>query len=508
MTNSAGFRVPPASLTPVDAIALVDSYYAANALIDHWYLDKTAGNDANSGTDAAHPLKTGAELSRRLGPLARWSHSVTVEVLENGLDDALIVQGALLSRPLHVDIIGKPTQLATGTVGAYVKRSHVTREGNILTATGIADLTPYLWKRVRMTTGIRAGGVFWITKINPAGGGLNTARVSQMAIVSTSDNFQMLDNFRDPPVGDSFVIESIPFVPSITTKIDGPAEHNAGANAFGRRKLFFGGVDTEDLSDLSSADSALNTVVYFGGRISNWYPRSQLNYAGRAVIFGCTIYQRTATYYQYFDFCGNVSACAIGDGVNFSSLTSNSAVLACTWQGCGVIISADVYASDCQIFDWYPISALSSAVSLNNGTLYVGVGLSGYTAGIGRGLTVNNSARVRGIELINLIGSSGAVYLAAAPAVDLTFAQVTPCSDFAQKGIATLVAGTVTLTVPWYDSAVQRVQATHAAFAGTPGILSVQQISNTQFTIASSNAADTSTVNWSISPLGRNIHFA
>jgi hypothetical protein len=42
-------------------------------------------------------------------------------------------------------------------------------------------------------------------------------------------------------------------------------------------------------------------------------------------------------------------------------------------------------------------------------------------------------------------------------------------------------------------------------FSGTPGILSVQQISSTQFTITSSSTLDTSTVNWTISPLGRNI---
>jgi hypothetical protein len=61
------------------------------------------------------------------------------------------------------------------------------------------------------------------------------------------------------------------------------------------------------------------------------------------------------------------------------------------------------------------------------------------------------------------------------------------------------------VTVPWYDNATQRVTVSHAAFAGTPGILSVQQISNTQFTITSSSALDTSTVNWTISALGRNI---
>jgi hypothetical protein len=59
--------------------------------------------------------------------------------------------------------------------------------------------------------------------------------------------------------------------------------------------------------------------------------------------------------------------------------------------------------------------------------------------------------------------------------------------------------------VPWYDNVNQQVTVTYAAIAGTPGILSVQQISTTQFTITSSSAVDTSTVRWQISPLGTNI---
>jgi len=107
---------------------------------------------------------------------------------------------------------------------------------------------------------------------------------------------------------------------------------------------------------------------------------------------------------------------------------------------------------------------------------------------------------------INLLAAVSPARLATAPAVNLTFPQVLQPNDYAQKGTTpAMVAGATTVTVPWYDNASQKVTATHATLGGTQGILRVTQTSTTQFTITSSNAADTSTVNWQISPLGRNI---
>lgn len=63
-------------------------------------------------------------------------------------------------------------------------------------------------------------------------------------------------------------------------------------------------------------------------------------------------------------------------------------------------------------------------------------------------------------------------------------------------GQATLVAGTVTVSTPLI-SANSQVILTNALVGGTAGVLSVGTVvSGISFVINSSNASDTSTVNW------------
>lgn len=493
-------NVPPSTVT-----SLMNTYYTQNALVSHWYLDKTLGNDANNGTSVATPLKTGAELARRLGPSARWPQSVTIEILQNGLDDPLIVRGATTTTPAYVDIIGKTTTLATGTIAGYVIRNHTTREGNTLTVNGIADLTPYLWKRVRMTSGIRAGGVFWIVKINPTGGGLNTARISQMAIYDKVSTTTVFDGFRNPPIGDSFVIEDLPSVPSIATQIDGPpAIGVTGGTQYARRHLHIWDLSTSDWTDESSCRHIAGRVAFIAGRIHSFHHRQDANLGALTVVFGSLIYQRTSEWYQDWILAGNINCCAIGDSNSpIVSLAPSTMLIYTTSQGVALFFaSGHLTLGDVQVFDWWD-SPNSHGLTIQGRC--TSQSMSGYSTLQGYGLGVQNGATIRGIGNINLQGSGGQARLASTPMVALTTAQLVKGVDFSQKGQTTLVGGTVTVTVPWYDNATQRVTATHATFAGTPGILSITQTSTTQFTITSSNPADTSTVNWQISSLGRGI---
>ena len=68
-------------------------------------------------------------------------------------------------------------------------------------------------------------------------------------------------------------------------------------------------------------------------------------------------------------------------------------------------------------------------------------------------------------------------------------------------------AGYVTVVVPWWDPASQQVTCTRNTPAGVIGDISVPAANrtNTGFRIVSANAADTSTVDWQMSPLGRDI---
>jgi imidazolonepropionase-like amidohydrolase len=68
----------------------------------------------------------------------------------------------------------------------------------------------------------------------------------------------------------------------------------------------------------------------------------------------------------------------------------------------------------------------------------------------------------------------------------------------AKAGVATLVAGTVTVNTTAV-TANSRIQLTGQADGGTPGFQRVSaRVAGTSFTITSSNAADTSQVAWLI----------
>jgi hypothetical protein len=43
-----------------------------NWLVTDWYIDGVTGDDTASGTAIGSPIKTGAELMKRLGPYAMW----------------------------------------------------------------------------------------------------------------------------------------------------------------------------------------------------------------------------------------------------------------------------------------------------------------------------------------------------------------------------------------------------------------------------------------------------
>lgn len=73
--------------------------------------------------------------------------------------------------------------------------------------------------------------------------------------------------------------------------------------------------------------------------------------------------------------------------------------------------------------------------------------------------------------------------------------------NVSQKGVATLVAGTITVTGVRL-TASSRIQVTHNTVAGTQGIASApaasRNVSAGSFVINSSNAADVSSVDWEI----------
>ena len=490
--------------------SLIPSAYAANWAVTDWYLDGTTGNDANSGTTALTPLKTGAELARRLGPYAQWGQSVTIHVLANGIADGLVLRGAMLVAGTHIDVIGMPTVASTDIIGTYTALSHGVYPGTPgtetrITGTAIVDFTPHVFQRIRNTTaGARLDTIAWVGIANPAGVGVATAGISvpgQVNTASTTNNFAS----QVFVAGDTFALETLPLVPSISIDVTGPILMTAGAQ-WDRRQFSVQSVSCPSLNIKADANAWNMKGMVFGCVLDAQYSlEPPANVSQPVLVYSaCWVTgndsQSTAKRilgpgYQNCLFGGGLGTITTYLGINPGMWFSNCLSYGKSWQW-----AANPSLSSFQIFD---------APGTNAGAFVIAPGfsvtnLSGSRNNYGIQLLNNISATFAGT--INLTGTTSDGRFFTAPATNITLTQLRQPDDYAQRGITpAMVAGTTTVTVPYYSSASQQVTVSHAVFAGTPGILSVQQISDTQFTITSSSAIDTSTVRWQISPLGRNI---
>ncbi len=481
----------------------ISASYAANWAVADWYIDGTVGVDTNDGISAGTPLKTGAELLRRLSPYAEWPQSVTVHILENGMTDPLILKGNFLNGSSHLDIIGTPTQiLDAGTVNTYVGLDHTVPRAPQITLTNVADFTAYRWYRLRLTTTALAGAVAWIAIHNPGGVGVATARISRWTIINqTATN--TLFGYSAPVGGEGCVIENLPLVPAIDIQIDGAEALTAGVAQWPLRVCSIQSIDCPLLSLKGRFTVEFPKGIVFGSKIGivDTSPNTTGTTNGQNAI-GCFFaYPNSGSSTLKYGGMPANSGCLFGQG--YTSVANIVPVLygSCLFQGCApsANISRPISATDLMIYDVGGTAAFFMA-----GHAIIN-GMSGNgNAGVGAYIPNGTVLTLSGTQ--NLQGAVANVQLASTPAINLTIPQALQPNDYAQKGTtAAMTAGTITITVPWYEQTIQKVTVSHAAFAGTPGILSVQQISNTQFTITSSSATDTSTVNWQISPLGRNI---
>lgn len=487
-------------LTPAE----IAQAYAANWAVTDWYIDGTTGSDTNNGITALTPIKTGAELQRRLGSYALWSQSVTVHVLANGMTDALILCGAMIVAGTRLDVVGTPTELATSSVASYSAVSHATATASHLKAATVLDWSPYLWKRVRITSGTRAGAVCWIAKSSPHGSGNDVARISPPCNINQTSTTTQLSSVVSPSAGDAIAIESLPYVPEITLQLDGPIDNTAGVQ-WVRRQWSIQNVDCPILRTKTTSALVSSKNIVYGCRVSS----IDNEFVGQTpfynMVAGCSIFG-PAPSLNAAGISGLFVAqnCLFGDnGLLILYAGAMNRYVSSLFQSCQLAgqLGSAMVCSNVQVFD---------VANASHGGLAPCDGVFTNVSGrdnAGYGLGLLNCTLTRFTGTCNMQGSVANGALLSAPVVPFAaLSDLLQPADYAKKGTtAAMTAGSITVTVPWYDNATQKVTASHANFAGTPGILSVQQISTTQFTITSSSALDTSTVNWQISPLGRNI---
>ncbi len=498
---SAGF-LSPADKAKLDTIPAVASW-----TVTDWYIDGTIGNDANDGLTAGTPLKTGAELLGRLGSYAIWPQSVTIHVLANGMIDNLIVRGALLYLGTHVDVVGVPTVLATDVVSAFTNLVHATPVATLLTSTAIPDWTPYVGRRVTVTSGAVAGATMWIGAANPGGAGLQVAQVTRPARIDQTNVFSLVNTSSlAVTLGNNFQVETLPPVPSVMLLVDAAPSRTAGAQ-WPTRICTVQNIDCPEIAIRSIAVNLQAKALTFGcsvghvddiqqtmGSVSNLIAACNFTWVDPALA----LVQASNINGVHFCCLYSVSRCNVQFGQTLVAqypLFQNCV--------CGVGFGSKVRLQDAQFWDYTG----GSRVLQVDGEFYsAGGGISG-ARNIGYGIGASNNSVLTVLGTANVQASVANAALTTTPLVPLTLPQFLQRSDYAQKGTATLVAGTVTVTVPWWDPTTQKLTVSHANPLGIIGDLTAPTASqtNTQFTIDSLLATDISTVNWQISPLGRNI---
>jgi hypothetical protein len=483
--------------------SLIAGAYAAAWAIPDWYIDGVVGSDSNSGVLVGAPLQTGAELLRRLGPYAIWPQSVTVHVGVNGMTDGLVLRGCLLVAGTHLDILGTPTILASDTILTYAAVNHATPTATQITATGLADWSSYRWRRIRITSGARIDTVCFIAKASPGGLGTNVARVSVPVALNLTSTTLSRTGAITLIAGDPFDIESLPIVESVDVTLDGPIGITIGP-VYAQRQFSVQNVSTRELTINATSVITASRCIVFGCRLSNtrWLAGINFNLAQQA-FWGCSFFNDDPASPGIYKNFGKFEYCLLGEGTATRQIAGGPILaFSSLWQDMGftnVLEPADI--TGCQFFDSPAACLAGYEIDAGRSNNISGSGHANY------GILQKNSviAEFRGVT--NVVGALGDVRLSTNPPITLTTAQFLVPSDWAQKGIATLVAGTVTVTVPWWDPTVQRLTFGRNTPSGVIGDLSAPTASrtNTQFVINSSNVADTSTIDWEISPLGRNI---
>jgi hypothetical protein len=485
------------------------AYYMANAQQTDWYIDGTNGLDSNSGINGAAPLKTGAELARRLGPTATWPAGCTVHVMAAGMIDSLVLSGNTAAAGTSVNVIGTPTQQANaGLVTAYTGMDHATPKSPILICAGIADWTPYVGMRVRITAGANAGAVAWILKANAHGLGLNVARTSMWYRLTDLVVSAGLNAAIAPAVNDPVVVETMPAVPSIQMNIGGTFDTADFVGAqWPLRHWSITSVDCPQIYKYASSDNSNYRGIMWGSRIRELiHPTAQFT--------GSTA--KGATVACLFWTPANSNTSIVGNLLGCGWLNVATATQA---PGAANITQFGVMQGGRFAFTGTRLAAFNNQIwdTPANQSAFTGVmgqisSLSGQVLGYGIG--IDNGAGLITQGTINLLGAQGDVRLNSAPVTLLTRAQLgnfaKSVTDFSYNGTATIGAtapGYVDVVVPFVDWTLQTVIVAVKDFLGIPGNLSIPaaQRTATGFRILSANVGDLSTVNWQISNAGRNI---
>jgi hypothetical protein len=496
-----------------------NTYFTANWAVPDWYLDKIIGNNANNGTSALTPLRDAAELRRRVGPYALWSNSVTIHILSNGITDSLVLSGCFSANYRYLDVIGT----ATITAGPFAVDTVTLPDVSLdkvyeLTATGIADWTPYIGYRLRITSGIYRGMICWICAANPknhlnVGPGVSTARTTEWRAFDGST--------VTPDPGSPFVLESgFSPVPNIELHLDGVLD---------------------DDGSIPQVDQRMWTVTNIATRVLQVTCVAN-DFAQRGFAFGCELEILQITHWQNTnllspDYLGPAQACKIS---TFNSPVLNgSLLLNDKYTSCLIADSNEVFiergdiatVQGWTVFENASINVLGTLIIDGAGTfdnpndgincyplseLYIVDNLIIIAEQTGLNTQENSSIEA---YLANAVCWSTASFVncrltVTSGAYSVTFPSLPTLlqpNDYAQHGKASLtpLAGYIDITVGQWSPTHQVVTVSYDTLSGSSVGLTVPSAfqSSTSFRVTGKSLSDTSSFTWSMSPIGAGTKF-
>lgn len=134
---------------------------------DEWYIDPVDGDDEHTG-GIASPLQSFDELNRRLS-VGEIHQDVEITVVQGSISLVNLAVDCG-GRGHSVTVVGQDiTIVLTDAVATWAALSHVTPRANLLTAVSTTDWSTYMGRRLRFTSGTRAGAYSWICAEDPTG---------------------------------------------------------------------------------------------------------------------------------------------------------------------------------------------------------------------------------------------------------------------------------------------------------------------------------------------------
>jgi hypothetical protein len=486
MMRSSGSAAFDIGSTPAGIAAA----YAANWAVTDWYLDGAAGNDANNGTTALTPLRTGAELLRRLGTgRVQWTTSVIVHLLAS-ITDGIAIAYQLNTGGTGFRLVGTPTILLAGTVATYTAAA-----GNIprrMTAAGVADWTAYVGKRVRVLTGTGIGAIFWIAKVAPDGLGNDVCRISTPTLSNQSQAVLA--------PGDTFVVEDLPSLAWLW--LDGWGSVGT-AFTFGTGTLQIESVKSNETELRSYGFQTTLAPILWASELLKRVSSLPLTEQAGLVIMGCKLAITTIP-------------CALSFGNMYVPSASGT-----------TLYNERFVATGSDLFQGVRLNFQTGFINCSSTTYIMDSPAVGLVVGprcvVATSSAISGSGNATfGVEFYpgarwtyrvalppTLTGTSGDISLRAPVSVTLPWSGI-PWNDGARSGHAVplVPGGAKVVTVP-YMLTTQAILLTinTPSGVGSPGILTAPDAArtNTQFSVYSPHiAADAATFDWSIAPLGYN----